>query len=151
MNLCFARGTDSYFPSTFGVAVDAAAPYASMPIPYTPEANELLADGGAGGRAAILTLNGVGEAPAVETAADFAELPVCESVSVTLRSTGGNMRLQRIRIFGCASSAKFQAPAADATSADQASARHDELCIPMSLLCSYFSLSLFLYLPRSLF
>ncbi len=100
-----------------------------MPIPYTPEANELLADGGAGGRAAILTLNGVGEAPAVDTAADFAELPECESVSVTLRSTGGNMRLQRIRIFGCASSAKFQAPVKDATSADQASARHDKLCI----------------------
>jgi hypothetical protein len=103
-----------------------------MPILYTPEANELLADSGAGGCAAILTLNGAGEAPAADTAADFAELPVCESVSVTLRSTGGNMRLKRIRIFGCASSAKFQPPAADATSADQESARHDGLCVLMS-------------------
>ena len=99
-----------------------------MPIPYNAEANGLLVDGGPGGRAAILTLTGVGEAPASETAADFDELPVCDSVTVTLRSTGTNMRLQRIRIFGCAASAKFQASAADTTPAAQASARHDELC-----------------------
>ncbi len=108
-----------------------------MPIPYAPKAKELLADGGAGGRAAILTLSGVGEAPVINTAADFAELPVCMSVSVTLRSTGGSMRLQRIRIFGCASSAK----SAD-NSADQASTRHDELHIWLSFSLSVYAASL---------
>jgi hypothetical protein len=127
---CFFR-YDSYCPSTFGIVVDASAGYATMPIPYNTEASELLVDGGLGNRAAILTPSGVGEAPAAETAADFDELPVCESVTVTLRSTGGNMRVQRIRIFGCAASAKFQKPTADTSSADQASARFDTLCLPM--------------------
>jgi hypothetical protein len=131
MFLCCYFRYDSYCPSTFGIVIDGPAGFATMPIPYNAEASELLVDGGLGNRAAILTLSGVGEAPASETAADFDELPVCESVTVTLRSIAGNMRVQRVRIFGCAASAKFQASAADTTPADQASARHDKLYLPM--------------------